>query len=81
MEKEVDMRRKRATDMRGNRNVFMPGPSKPQVEAEQSTRIGVWEKEFWKFMQNECREDGSQKTNNLSRSQSLGLKSLIKESL
>ena len=36
----VDMRCKRATDMRGNRMVYlyMPGPDKPIVEAENSTR-------------------------------------------
>ena len=62
--------------MKGNRNVFMPGPSKPQIEAEQSTRIGIWEKEFWRYMKSECKEDGSQKVTNLSRSQALGMKSL-----
>ena len=29
----IDMRRKRATDMRGNRSVYMPAPSTPLVEA------------------------------------------------
>ena len=56
--------------------VIMPGPGKPQVEAEYSTRQGVWEREFTKYMDNNCNKDGSQKSSNLSRSQSLGLKTL-----
>ena len=72
----VDMRRKRATDMRGNRMVYMPGPDKPIVEAENSTRIGVWDKTFALFMKDNCKDDGTQLKSNLSRSQTLGLRSL-----
>ena len=35
--KSLDMRNKRATDMRGNRRVMMPGPGPPVVEAEFNT--------------------------------------------
>ena len=75
----LDMRRKRATDMRGNRSVMMPGPEKPIVEAEHSTRMDVWDKTFAKYMAAHCKESGEQVESNLSRGQALGLKSLLRK--
>ena len=74
----IDMGRKRATDMRGNITVYMPGPSIPIVEAEYTTRLEVWKKEFEKFKSVNCDKKGKQKVNNLSASQSRGLLSLSK---
>ena len=67
----LDMRRKRATDMHGNRSVLMPGPERPIVEAEHSTRMDVWDKTFTNYMKVNCKENGEQKDSNLSRSQIL----------
>ena len=54
----------------------MPGPETPQVEAELNTRMFVWEKEFARFAETNCKDDGSQKVTNLSRNQELGLRTL-----
>ena len=74
--KRLDMRKKRATDMRGNREVFMPAPGKPIVEAEYNLRSSMWQREFLRFRNENCDKSGRQKTTNLSRSQELGLRSL-----
>ena len=52
----VDLRRLRATDMRNNRHVQMPGPSTVLVEAENNVRTGLWMREFLDFKQKEKRE-------------------------
>ena len=74
----VDMGRKRATDMRGNRTVYMPGPSIPVVEAEHTTRLAVWKKVFEQYKTENCDKTGKQKVDNLTPSQSKGLLSLSK---
>ena len=76
---KLDMRRRRATDMNGNRKVYMPGPSKPIVEAEYSMRSSVWQKEFLAYKSENCDPTGKQKTTNLNRSQEIGLKSLSRK--
>ena len=76
---QLDMRKKCATDMRGNRSVYMPGPEKPLVEAENSTRMQVWDKAFNDFATENCDKDGEQKTSNLTRNQKLALKTLSRK--
>ena len=39
---ELDMGRRRPTDMHNNRHVKMPPPGPAAVEAERNTRVGVW---------------------------------------
>ena len=75
----LDMRRKRATDMRGNRRVFMPGPGPALVEAEFATRSDVWDKTFARYRTANYNEAGEQRVTNLSRNQVLGLKTLSKK--
>ena len=75
----VDMRRKRATDMRGNRRVMMPGTAPACVEAEYNTRTDVWEKAFGTYMDNNCDKTGQQNVTNLSKNQLLGLKTIQKK--
>ena len=76
---EIDMGRKRCTDMRNNRNVRMPAPGPPAVEAEMNTRVGTWRKSFMNFRENNCNKDGVQNQSNLSPNQLLGMKTLLKK--
>ena len=77
--RNLDMRKLRATDMQGNRRVMMPPPGKPLVEAEYNMRGAVWKKEFDEYRAKYCDETGNPKERNLSRSQSIGLKSLSRK--
>ena len=76
---EIDMRRKRPTDMQNNREVKMPGPAPAQVEAEYNARVGVWSNTFKKFKNINCREDGTQNKTNLTLNQVLGLRTLSRK--
>ena len=42
---ELDMRKCRLTDMKNNRDVKIQGPGRPQVEADNNARIGVWNRQ------------------------------------
>ena len=75
----VDMRNKRATDMKGNRSVMMPGPAPALTEAEYSTRMEAWHRAFDEYRANNCKEDGEQLVSNLSANQLLGMKTLGKK--
>ena len=60
-------------------HTLMPGPDKPWVEAENTTRLGVWDKQFARYVLENCDKDGDQRALNLSRSQTIGLKSLSRK--
>ena len=77
--KSLDMRKKRPTDMRNNRNVRMPAPGPPMVEAEMNTRVGAWTRAFLKFREAKCDKKGAQKETNLTVSQTLGFRTLSKK--
>ena len=77
--KDIHMGRKRPTDMRNNREVKMPGPAPPRVEAEYSARLSAWQRAFMSFKDRECRDDGTQMKSNLSVNQQIALKSLSKK--
>ena len=77
--KEIDMGRRRPTDMKNNREVRMPGPAPPGVEAEYNTRIRTWQATFLDFRKKEYKDNGDQLKMNLSVSQQMGLKSLGKK--
>ena len=72
----INMSKKRATDMKNNRNVYMPGPAPPKVEASHNTRMDVWMQNFKKFRMNHCKDDGEQSKINLSIAHQVALKSL-----
>ena len=57
----VNMGKKRATDMRNNRNVIMPGPGPTRVEANHAVRVGVWLDVFEKYRRRHCDEQGNQR--------------------
>ena len=75
----LDMRRKRATDMKSNRRVMMPAPGKPILEAEYNLRVSMWQREYEKYMTEECDDKGVQKQLNLTRSQAMVLKTLSRK--
>ena len=52
--KEMDMGRKRPTDMRNNRDVRMPGPAPAGVEAQYTTRLGAWQAAYNLCVQEEA---------------------------
>ena len=58
--KEIDMRRQRPTDMKNGREVKMPGPAPPVVEAENTVRLGVWQAAFNQHRMEHCRKNGEQ---------------------
>ena len=76
---EMDMRKKRPTDMRNNRSVMMPPPGSALLEAERNTRVGAWRKAFSDYKASNCDEKGSQVKKNLTLDQQLGLKSLSRK--
>ena len=72
----VDMRRLRATDMKNNRHVMMPGPSGVVVEAENKVREDIWVGEYRKYMDEFCNVEGEQIHSNIPVSLRLALKGL-----
>ena len=74
--KYLDMRRTRATDMKNNRQVMMPGPAKAAMEAMFNTRMGVWQGVHDRYKSKHCNESGEQTKSNLTPNQVLALKSL-----
>ena len=71
---EINIGRAHPTDMKNNREVRMPGPAPPPVEAQYNTRLGIWYSAFKGFKDRFCKENGNQAKSNLSPSQLIGLK-------
>ena len=76
--RSFDMGRQRATGMKNNRRVFMPGPAPPRVEAGLNTRMDIWRRTYAQHMLKNCNSKGEQKESNLSIEQQLAMKSLGK---
>ena len=72
----VNMRKKRATDMRNNRNVFMPGPGPAKVESSHTVRMWVWTETFNEYRRRHCDDKGGPLKKNLTIGQQIALKSL-----
>ena len=72
------MGRKRATDMKNNREVCMPGPAPPSVEAGHNVRMSVWQESFTSYRKSNCNKKGEQTASNITLGQQLVMKSLIK---
>ena len=65
--KAVNMGQKRATDMKNNRDVKMPGPAPPPiVEAGHNTRATMWQEIFMKHRMRLCDKNGKQRKRNLT---------------
>ena len=77
--KTLDMRKRRATDMKNNRKVTMPPPARPLVEAEYAMSAATWQKEFTNYKLKHCDDKDEQLESNLTCGQKNGLKSLLKK--
>ena len=73
------MGKQRATDQKNNREVIMPGPAPPNVEAAHNTRVGLWQEAFAKVRKKLCDKAGRQRRRNLTSDQEVALKSLSKK--
>ena len=78
-EKDMDMRRLRVTDMRNMPRTMMPPPRPNGEEAEIHVRRETWKNEARMYINKECKDDGTQKTRNMSEEQSKGLKETMEE--
>ena len=74
----IDMSKKRATDLKNNRRVMMPGPMTAREEGIMNSRIEMWRETTEEYRKENCRKDGSVKECNLTLLQSTGLKMLQK---
>ena len=77
IEKIIDMRKKRVTDMKENSRIYLPKPLPAIEEAKIAIRRETFENVFKTFVKEKCTEKGEQKTN-LTWSQKKGLRSLKK---
>ena len=77
IEKVIDMRKRRVTDMKENSRVILPKPLSAYEEAKIAVRRENFEKVFGDYCQEHCSEKGEQKTN-LTFSQRNGLRKLRK---
>ena len=71
------MRKRRVTDLKENSRVYLPKPLPLQEEAKIEIRREQYEKVFSKFVEDNCSENGAQKSN-LTKEQRNGLKKLQK---
>ena len=72
------MGNRRPTDCKGNLRTYLPEARPIREEAEMVLREEAWKEEVDKFTREDCREDGTQIYNNLSKKEKVGMKSLIK---
>ena len=77
-EKSIRMGSMRATDMKNNREVCMPGPAPPSVEAALNTRMGVWQECYDRYKRKNCNKKGAQIKSNLTLGQEMAMKLLGK---
>ena len=62
----INMGNKRATDMRNNSKVHMPGPGPAKVESSHNVRMGVWTDAFMRHRMNHCDAQGKPHKSNLT---------------
>ena len=74
----LDMRKRRATDVKSNQRVYLPGPRPAREEAELLVRSQRLENQMLKFMKEYCNERGELRESNLSEQEKRGLKKLLK---
>ena len=77
LEKVIDMRKRRVTDMKENSRVILPKPLTAHEEAKIAVRREHFEEVFSEYCQEHCSEKGEQKSN-LTFSQRNGLRKLKK---
>ena len=72
-----DFRKMRVTDLKQNTKIHLPKPLPTRQEACAAVRRERWEKEFKEYFQENCKDDGSQKSN-LTPAQQRGIAKLKK---
>ena len=77
VEKILDLRKRRVTDMKENSKVYLPKPLPVIEEANIAIRRDKYEQTFKEFVEEKCSKKGEQKSN-LSPQQRNGLKKLQK---
>ena len=70
------MRKRRATDLKTNQRVYLPGARPAKEEAEMMVRKEVIINEVKKYIVKKCREDGQQVESNLTAKERRGMKKL-----
>ena len=75
--KVLDLRKRRVTDLKENSKVYLPKPLPSYEEAKIEIRREQYEKVFKEYVNENCSESGGQKSN-LTWSQKNGLKKLLK---
>ena len=73
--KDLDMRRRRATDVKGNARVILPKEMSTKEESSLLVKIQELKKTYNLYTHNNCTKEGKQRTN-LTQQQEEGLKSL-----
>ena len=75
---EVRLTKKKCTNMKTNRRVYMP-PARPvKEECVLQTRENAWMEEWRRYRGEECGKEGSQQHHQLTREECLGKASLLK---
>ena len=77
MNKEIDQRKRKVTDLKGNSKIYLPKPLAANKEANISLRRDRYHEIFHKYKQENCNKSGEQKSN-LTFQQRKGLKKLSK---
>ena len=76
--KKVDISNQTCTEMKTNRRVIFPPGRCSKEEATIEVRNRLWNDIVEKYMVDNCKEDGSQKTSQLSKAQDRGRMKLLK---
>ena len=74
----IDMGRKRCTNIKGNRSVYMPRGGNSRREAIYATREQIWHKVLSDYLTQHCNAEGEQTQFNLTPEQEIGLSTLHK---
>ena len=75
----LDMSRRRCTDMKSNRRVFMPRARPVKEECTIRTHKEAWKSEWTRCLKEECRNRGSQDHHQLDPEEMAGCTRLLKE--
>ena len=75
----VDWRKHKATDMRNNPKVYLPKARPVQEELELGAKEFIYTKTIQKYIDANCNDQGTQKQDNLTKSERRGIAKLRKK--
>lgn len=75
----IDLGRKRPTDCTNNRRTILPKARTTIKEAELTVRREGWVKIINEYASKNCRENGKQKVENITKDEKVGMHSIIKK--